>query len=345
MDTADTLAADENDGAHAPALRAALAEVQAALQACEARMALAQGALRALPDGVASVDLRGRITQFNPGASHLTGWSETEALGQPLHEVLQLRDAHGRGVGVLGPDAKAGQDVISLVRRDRHVVLVDVTCASILDDARQAVGAVVTFRNVTAAKRINDELTWHASHDPLTGVVNRRVFESSLKRAVTNAAAHGTPHVLLYLDLDRFKTVNDVCGHDAGDELLRQLAVLLKRPLRERDTLARLGGDEFAVLLEHCTPEQSGSVAERLRSAVRNHQFSWQGKVLEVGLSIGQVTFRDGALTPETLLRRADEMCYAAKSAGRNQVRAHSPGKANPVDPKLRPAQARGTGR
>lgn len=327
MEPADSTMAVGDDDAQTPALRVALAEAEVALQACEARIALAQGALRALPDGVLTVDPEHRITQLNLTAAHLTGWSESEACGLLLHEVLQLRDVHGRSVEVLGSGSREGHDVTSLIRRDRHELLVDATVAPVLDRGRQVIGWVVTVRNVTAAKRINDELTWHAMHDPLTGVVNRRAFEVRLQRAVANAGARGTPHALLCLDLDRFKAVNDAGGHVAGDEMLRQLSSLLNRHLRDHDTLARLGGDEFAILLEHCTPAQAVSVAERIRTAVLGVRLHWHGKTLAVGISIGVVNFHDGTSTPQQLLCQADEMCYLAKAEGRNRVRVRVPGK------------------
>lgn len=317
------------------ALREQLAQAEQALQACEARLAMVRGALHALPDGVVLVGVDGRITDINLGAVHLTGWTEAQALGRPLHEVVQLRDAHGRSIDLLGIRSRGGSEASTLVRRDEHQVLVDANFASILDDQRRPTGAVVTFRNVTAAKRITDELAYHATHDPLTGVLNRRAFEVRLDRAVANAGQHGTPHALLFLDLDRFKAVNDTGGHFAGDEMLRALSVLLRGNLREHDTLARLGGDEFAMLLEHCVPAEAEAVSERVREAVAEFRFQWQEHVFDVGASIGLVTFHTATLAPQTLLLRADEMCYLAKTSGRNQVqrfsadrRANGPGRA-----------------
>ena len=288
------------------------------------QLAMVRGALHALPDGVVLVDTGGRITDINLGAVHLTGWTKEQALGRSLHEVVQLCDSKGRSVDLLSADSRGGSDVATLVRRDRHQVLVDATFASILDHERRPVGAVVTFRNVTAAKRMTDELTYHATHDALTGVFNRRAFESRLERAVAHAAEHGTPHALMYLDLDRFKAVNDAGGHFAGDELLRTLSALLQRSLREHDTLARLGGDEFVMLLVHCTPSAAEAVAERIRAALAEFRFRWQDSEFEVGASIGVVNFRSGALTPQALLLRADEMCYLAKSSGRDRVQTFS---------------------
>lgn len=294
----------------------------AALQVCQARLAMVEGALHALPDGVVIVDPAGSIVDVNPVAVHLSGWSATDALGQHLHQVVHLLDTQGRDVDLLSTESRGGNDAAVLVRRDAHQLQVDAAATPVFDRERRRIGTVVTFRNVTAAKRIADELTYHATHDPLTGVHNRRVFESRLDRAVHYARTHGTPHALLYLDMDRFKAVNDQGGHFAGDALLRAFSALLRRTLREHDTLARLGGDEFAMLLENCSPEEAATVADRIRIEVEEFRFTWQEAEFEVGASIGLVTFDNGALTPEALLLKADELCYQAKTAGRDQARA-----------------------
>ena len=307
------------------ALRARLALYEAELRACAAEAERAHGALRAIADGIVTVDPQGRITSFNPGAAHLVGWSEIEALGRPLHDILDLRDEEGCPLDLLVAGSKEGHDVASLMRRDRHALLVEATFAPIHDEARRPIGSVVMFRNVTRAKRRTDELAYHASHDALTGVANRRAFEAHLQRAVETAARQGGRYSLLFLDMDRFKAVNDSAGHAAGDAMLRQLAVLLKKHLRDRDVLARLGGDEFAVLLENTPPVSAEVVSERLRDAVAGFRFAWQGQVFGVGVSIGQVNFSDGTLALRDLMNRADKMCYLAKSKGRNRVAVYAP--------------------
>jgi len=304
--------------------RLALAEAELRVRAVEAERA--NGALRAIADGVATVDLNGCITSFNPGAAHLVGWSEAEAVGRRLHEILDLRDDQGSPLDLLVAGSKEGHDVASLMRRDRHALLVEATFAPIMDPDREPIGSVVTFRNVTVAKRRTDELAYQATHDALTGVVNRRAFEAKLQRALDSATRQGCRHTLLFLDMDRFKAVNDSAGHAAGDALLRQLSVLLKKHLRDRDVLARLGGDEFAVLLESTLPVNADVVSERLRDAVARFRFIWQEQVFEIGVSIGQVNFSDGTMALRELMNCADKMCYQAKSKGRNRVAVYAPG-------------------
>lgn len=295
---------------------------------------LLHGAIRAIADAVVIVDTHGRILLANPIAAHLTGWRERECLGRPFADVVRFTDAQGRAVDVL---PAGGGRAWLLLRRDGHAVLVDCDAAPIHGDAGQHLGSVVTFRNVTAARRLTDELTWQATHDPLTGLSNRRAFESRLKRAIGSAAEQGCSHALLAIDLDSFKAVNDSGGHVAGDELLRQLAVQLRRCLRERDMVCRLGGDEFAVLLEDATPAQAAQVAGKLRAAVAEFVFAWQGLVFRIGASIGLVSFSDGSRSPGELLRRADVRCYRAKAAGGDRVVAdEAPPTTEAADP---PAQ------
>jgi diguanylate cyclase (GGDEF)-like protein len=165
-----------------------------------------------------------------------------------------------------------------------------------------------------------ERLSYQASHDALTGLVNRREFERRLERALLSAREEGRVHALCYLDLDQFKIVNDTCGHVAGDELLRQLTVLLQSKVRDADTLARLGGDEFGVLLDNCPLEQAEIVADLLRQTVRDFHFAWQEKPFVIGVSIGLVPINQDAGSLDAVLSCADAACYAAKDLGRNRV-------------------------
>ncbi len=163
-------------------------------------------------------------------------------------------------------------------------------------------------------------LAYQASHDALTGLVNRREFESRLERAVNSSIHHDRIHALCYMDLDQFKVINDSCGHAAGDELLRQLALILKCELRDRDTLARLGGDEFGLLLENCSGEDALTVAEEFRAAVHRFRFKWDERIFAVGVSVGLVMITQESGTAANLLSAADAACYVAKNRGRNQI-------------------------
>ena len=163
-------------------------------------------------------------------------------------------------------------------------------------------------------------LIYQASHDALTGLINRREFEQRLERALLSAQQQGREHVLCYMDLDQFKVINDTCGHAAGDELLRQLALLLRGNLRERDTLARLGGDEFALLLENCSIADALEVADAFRADVQRYRFKWEDRIFSVGMSVGVVAITPDSGTTASLMSAADAACYVAKGRGRNQI-------------------------
>ena len=163
-------------------------------------------------------------------------------------------------------------------------------------------------------------LVYQASHDALTGLINRREFEQRLERTLLTALQQGREHALCYMDLDQFKVINDSCGHAAGDELLRQLALLLKGNLRERDTLARLGGDEFALLLENCSIPDALEVADTFRAEVQRFRFKWGDRIFSVGMSVGMVAINADSGTAANLMSAADAACYVAKDRGRNQI-------------------------
>lgn len=179
----------------------------------------------------------------------------------------------------------------------------------------------VTIR--VAKKRAESTLEHMAYHDSLTDLVNRREFERQLDQALHDARKSVRDCVLLYLDLDQFKIINDTCGHMAGDELLKQLATLLEQNLRTHDTLARLGGDEFGVLLRGCDAAAARKVAETLCDEVREYRFVWKGRPFAVSLSVGMVIMGSCYKTASELLSHADLACYAAKDRGRNNVQVY----------------------
>ena len=174
--------------------------------------------------------------------------------------------------------------------------------------------------DVTDRKRAENERNYYSTHDPLTGLLNRREFERRLQGAVSRARRGSVPHALCYVDLDDFKVVNDICGHAAGDQLLRGLASALASALPPEDSVGRLGGDEFGALFTECPAEEAQRRAEQLLEAIRNYGFSWNGQVFEVGASIGIVVIDRESGEPHDLLRAADNACYVAKSRGRNRI-------------------------
>jgi len=176
------------------------------------------------------------------------------------------------------------------------------------------------YADVSRARALNRELAWQASHDSLTGLINRRQFERKLGQALEDAQLENARHALMFLDLDQFKVVNDTSGHIAGDELLRRLGALFKAQLRANDTLGRLGGDEFGVLVAHCDLPKAREIAEKLRQVAADFRLGWGNRVFETGVSIGLVPIDSQSESVAQLMSAADVACYAAKEGGRNRI-------------------------
>ncbi len=185
----------------------------------------------------------------------------------------------------------------------------------------ELVGALGSIRE--AIRRYQSDLSFQSTHDPLTGLANRREFERRVGVAITRAKSERSQHALFYMDLDQFKVVNDTSGHTAGDEYLRQLSVLIGDGLRKHDTLARLGGDEFGVLLEHCPPKQAVRIANELLGRIQDLRFIWEGTSFTLGVSIGVVFLNEDSESLSRVLSVADAACYAAKEAGRNRLHVY----------------------
>ncbi len=287
----------------------------------------AQITLQSIGDGVISTDASSIIDYINPVAEQLTGWRLEEAMGKPVEEVF--RAFHEETCEPLENPltasirrVRAAKSVrpMLLIRRDGHELYVESTSAPIRDGYGQVVGAVLVFHDVSESRELNRKLSYHASHDLLTGLVNRREFESRLERALKSAKAREAAYALCFLDLDQFKMINDSCGHAAGDALLGQVGALLKSKVRWRDTLSRLGGDEFGLLLESCTLDEAMRTAEVLREAVRNFRFTWEERVFRLGASIGVVPITADNEDVAGIVSAADSACAAAKEQGRNRV-------------------------
>jgi len=290
----------------------------------------AQVTLHSVADGVIATDAAGRVEYLNPVAERLTGWTLPEVAGRSLAEVYQLVDprtrAHVSHPALSGPVEAAitglSPEAVLLGRSGADYAVED-SIAPIRDRDGAVRGAVLVFRDVTQTRAMTQELSWQASHDSLTGLVNRREFEVLLARLIASAREQGREHVLLYIDLDQFKIVNDTCGHAAGDELLKQLVGLWGPLVRGADTLARLGGDEFGVLLEACPPERANGIADRLRAAAHDFRFAWDDKRFRIGASIGLVVIDSSIDGPTEALSMADAACYLAKEHGRNRIWVH----------------------
>jgi diguanylate cyclase (GGDEF)-like protein/PAS domain S-box-containing protein len=288
---------------------------------------LAQVTLRSIGDAVITADASGVVTDLNPVAEKLTRWPAAQAKGRPLREVFRLEDVDGIPLAdpaervLLGGIVATVEDEAVLVAHDGSRVSIADSAAPIYDARGRLMGAVVVFHDVTEQRRVARELRFHAAHDALTGLINRREFELRVTQALERGSIDSVEHALCYIDLDQFKIVNDTCGHAAGDELLRQVAQVLHAHVRRGDTLARLGGDEFGLLLENCPKAVATRITQELLDALRGYRFAWGDQLLRIGGSIGVAMIGGSRQTLAQVLSLADAACYAAKEAGRNRVK------------------------
>jgi len=292
-----------------------------------AEMDRAQVTLHSIGDGVITTDADGIIDYMNPIAENLTGWSTQMAIGNRLQTVFHVVNEKS-----LKPIANAvrqclkvnqvitlGEECV-LVGKNGQKFAIQHSIAPLKHRNGKVLGIVVVFSNVTEARNMAQKIAHQATHDALTGLVNRREFEKRLSNAIKGSKDSNTQHCLCYLDLDQFKIVNDTAGHVAGDELLRKLTILFKSKIRSRDTLARYGGDEFGLLLDNCPLERAFSIANSLLAAVQNFNFEWDGRTFRVGVSIGLVPVTEKTSSTAEIMSQADVACYAAKDLGRNQI-------------------------
>lgn len=285
--------------------------------------------LNSIGDAVITTDAQSQVTWLNPAAERMTGWLASEALGRPLAQVFHIVNEESRQPAENPVATCLAQGKIVglanhtvLISRNGDEFGIEDSAAPIRNPIGEVLGVVLVFHDVTEQRRLSGELSYRASHDALTGLVNRAEFETRLRRTLDKAHEERSEHALLYIDLDQFKLVNDACGHTVGDQLLQQVAKLLREAVRARDTLARLGGDEFAVILEHCTAEQAQRVAQQICDRMEEFRFLHDERRFRIGTSIGLVPVDKRWANTAAAMQAADTSCYAAKEAGRNRVHA-----------------------
>ncbi len=291
-----------------------------------------QYALHSLAEAILTTDVDGKIDYLNPAAELLLGVTQAQAQGRLLEEVATVVEAADRKL-IAEPvkQATAGGSPINLARRalllqrpgggDRSIEL---AASPLKDEQGLILGAVVILHDVTELRGMQRQMSYQATHDALTGLVNRREFEHRLETAIESAHRGDATHVLCYLDLDRFKIVNDTSGHLAGDSMLREIAKLLREAVRDSDTVARLGGDEFGMLLVGCPLDKARQIADDVCRAVAEYRFVWKDRVFNAGVSVGLVEIGREAGTGEQALIAADSACYVAKKEGAGRVAVYS---------------------
>ena len=274
------------------------------------------------PSMLFTVDEHGVILSVNQCGAEQLGYRVDELIGKPIFELSPDSDKQAAErqlrTWLERPDSVTGQEQRKIAR-DGSILWVNESVRVMKNNADVRT-LVIVCTDITATRRLTDELAYQATHDPLTGLINRNEFEQRLNQLLSSTRLDNTQHVLCYMDLDGFRQVNDNCGHIAGDELLRQLGGVLLGHIRKRDTIARLGGDEFAVLMEHCPMYRAKVIAGKILQAIKDFQFVWDRRAFRLSVSIGLVPVNNLSGSMVEVMNDADRACYTAKDLGRNRL-------------------------
>ena len=301
-------------------------------EAAEPPPARSQFALDSLGEGILTTDAHGMIDYLNPSAEALTGMRREDAIGRGFGAMIGFVDEHDRRAIAdpvqqclaTGSRVNLGRRSILISRATGNELGVEATASPIRGAAGDVVGVAVMLHDVSELRGLTQQMSYQASHDALTGLVNRREFERRLGEALEIARAGRQGHVMCYMDLDRFKAVNDTSGHLAGDNMLREVAALVREAVRDSDTVARLGGDEFGVLLVGCPLDKARQIADDIWRAIAEYRFVWKDRIFSVGVSIGIVEITGESNSLEELMSAADSACYVAKKQGDGHVHVYS---------------------
>jgi len=293
---------------------------------------LATETLESITEGIITTDADGRIGYMNAAAEHLTGARRENARGRTLADLVTLVDEQderslGDPVALCIEEERRidlGRRAILVSRITGEECSIEVRVSPIRQGVRQLSGCVVVLHDVSEIRGLARQMSYQASHDPLTGLCNRREFERRVGEAIAMARSGNGSHVLCYLDLDRFKRVNDTCGHMAGDNLLREVAGVIRDQIRDSDTVARIGGDEFGMLLSGCPLDKARQLADDVCAAIRDYRYVWRDQIFTIGVSIGLVEIAHESGSMEDMLSAADSACYVAKQHGRGRVHVYS---------------------
>ncbi len=292
----------------------------------------AQYTLESIAEGVITTDNEGRIDYMNRAAESMTGADREAAAGQQVSDIFSLIDeADRRSLGdpverclAMRRRVNMGRRALMVSRDGEQEHSIEITASPIKGPGNSITGTVVVFHDVSELRGLTRQMSYQATHDPLTGLVNRREFERRLQEAMDHAHAEESTHILCYMDLDRFKAVNDSCGHLAGDNMLREIASLIRNQVRDSDSVGRLGGDEFGTLLIGCPLEKATQIATDICGAVSDYRFVWQDKIFNIGISVGLVEITQASGSLQDIMSAADSACYVAKQRGRGQVHVYS---------------------
>ncbi|MEM9171464.1 MAG: EAL domain-containing protein [Pseudomonadota bacterium] len=289
-------------------------------------------ALGAIAECIVTTDAQGIIKTMNSAAAQLLGVLERDAIGVPFARLATLVDeVDHKTLGdpverclALRQRVNMGRRALLLRGSGSESISVELSASPIQDDEGDLLGVVVVFHDVSELRGHARRISYQASHDALTGLINRREFEERVSGVLDAVRGAGQRAVLAYLDLDRFKTVNDSCGHQAGDDLLRNVAAIFREQVRDSDLVARIGGDEFAMLLPGCPLAKAQEIADTTCREIADYRFVWQDRIFTIGVSIGLLEIGDSSGSVQDVLAAADSACYVAKRSGRGQVHVYS---------------------
>ncbi len=287
--------------------------------------------LELLKEGVIITNRNLDVIHMNPVAESLTGWPTYEADGHNISEIIRLIDSGKRErieipvkESILENRTIQISQNLLLVNNKNEEHAIGITIAPHFPHEDKANGAVVIMKDLSETHRLTSEIEHRASHDSLTGLLNRQEFEYQLEKSIASAAMHEVQHVLCYIDVNQFKIINAQAGHTAGDFILKEVAKLLRSKIRSIDYIGRLGGDEFALLLVNHTLDNAKRISQTLIEEFQHHRFPWESQTFELGLSVGVVPVTKESPEPAQMLTRAELACYSAKERGRNQIHVYS---------------------
>lgn len=293
--------------------------------------------LYSISDAVITTTRSGHVDFMNRAAEELSGFNASSMYGQKVSAAFKLYFDDGMTPLTLPVNAAAHSNTSVLlvplngtsvlIHQDNKKLNVKYNVAPILDRKGIVMGSVIILHDITDTLALTEKLSFQATHDSLSGLINRAEFDLRMHLLLNQLQSSDSvdKHALLYMDLDQFKIVNDSCGHMAGDELLRQISERLQQRLSDSGIIARLGGDEFGVLIENSNRKTAQDIADGLRKEVESFRFQWKDKTFSLGISIGIVMMDKNSESPDILLSMADRACYSAKDGGRNKICMYQP--------------------
>ncbi|MEK6796160.1 MAG: EAL domain-containing protein [Spirochaetota bacterium] len=311
------------------AMEHALRERESALEAEKERLSVT---LEAIGDAVISTDTRGVITYVNTAAGMLFGVVPADVVGEVFQDFFSAMDEATRTsleenpvLRTLSTGIGLKTKALILTGRNGRESMVECSVSPIKNPAGGIIGTVVVLRDVSVVNKMLTQITYQTSHDVLTGLYNRKEFETAIERLIEDARSGGKSHSLCYLDLDKFKVINDTAGHAAGDKMILTVTSVLRSIFPDAYALARTGDDEFGVLFSDCPAETAALYAERLRTELSGCRFEYGGDVFSIRVSIGVIGIDNGSSTVSAVLAAVDEACHLAKENGGNRVHVHNP--------------------